>query len=384
MTRSASHHPDPAIGAPMHLYLHTPYCAAKCPYCDFNSIAGRDQEHAAYVAALLAEVQRLPRGPYATVFIGGGTPTMLGAALLADLLAGVRDHIRLADGAEWTCEANPGSSDAERFAVLAAHGVNRISLGVQSTHDHHLAALGRVHRAAEAERAIALAMAHVPRVSADLIYGLPRQTDAELAADLDLYRRHGLRHASVYHLAYEPGTEFHARRARGELAEIPAERSQRFAATIAEAFTGMGLPAYETSNFAAPGEESRHNLAYWHGADYHAAGAGAVSTVDGVRATREPHPARYIAAIAAGGDAISRREALSPLDRLREAWMLGLRLAEGVALDRLDRHGDAEARWAPRAQPLIDLDLLERTATALRLTTKGRLVQDEVTVALMP
>ena len=206
-----------ATTEPRSLYLHVPYCAAKCPYCDFNSIAGRDEEHERYVDALLQEVKRLPPGPYDTLFIGGGTPTLLAPSLLERLLNGLRSHLHLADGYEWTCEANPGSADGERFALLAAHGVNRVSVGVQSTHDHHLRFLGRVHNASEADRVIDLATKHFPRVSADLIMGLPEQTAEELRADLALYRRHGLHHASIYHLTYESGTEFHARRARGEL-----------------------------------------------------------------------------------------------------------------------------------------------------------------------
>ena len=368
----------------MHLYLHVPYCAAKCPYCDFNSIAGRADEHAAYVEALLTEVRRLPRGPYATVFIGGGTPTMLGVRLLERLLSGVRTHLRLTDDYEWTCEANPGSSDAERFAVLAEHGVNRLSLGVQSTHQHHLRFLGRVHDAVEADRAIAAACAAVPRVSADLMFGLPGQSEAEVEADLLLYRRHRLEHASVYHLAFEPGTEFHARRSRGELADIDGDASRRLIELVTERLAGLGLDAYETSNFAVPGQECRHNLAYWRLADYHAAGAGAVSTLAGQRLTREKHPAAYIAAINAGHDAIWRRETISPIERQREAWMLGLRLAEGVEFDGLIRLGDRPERWLPLATPLADLGLIVIDGNRLRLAASARYAQDDVTIRLMP
>jgi putative oxygen-independent coproporphyrinogen III oxidase len=368
----------------MHLYLHIPYCAAKCPYCDFNSIAGREDEHTAYVEALIEEVRRLPRGSYATVFIGGGTPTMLGAQLLDRLLAAVAAHISLADGYEWTCEANPGSSDAERFAVLAAHGVNRISLGVQSTHRRHLSFLGRVHDAREADAAIAAACASVPRVSADLMFGLPGQTEAEVEADLALYRRHGLGHASVYHLAYEPGTEFHARRARGELHDIDGDASRRLIELVAERLGDLGLQPYETSNFALPGQESRHNLAYWRLADYHAAGAGAVSTLDGLRLTREKHPAAYIAAIRSGADAAWKRETISPAERLREAWMLGLRLADGVDRSLLRHLGDDEARWLPLALPLADLGLLIIDDRRIAIALAARHAQDEVTVRLMP
>ncbi len=368
----------------VHLYLHVPYCAAKCPYCDFNSIAGRVDEQPRYVDALLAEVVRLPRGPWDTIFIGGGTPTFLGAANLARLMEGLAFHLIPADGCEWTCEANPGSADAERFALLAQAGVNRLSVGVQSTHPERLAALGRVHTALEAERAREAARAAVPRVSADLIMGLPGQDERELDADLGLYRRHGLSHASVYHLAYEPGTEFHARRARGEMADIPAERSLALYERLWDGLGASGLAAYETSNFARDGEESRHNLAYWRQRDYHAAGAGAVSTLAGKRATREKHPGRYIAAITRGEDAIASVEDIGARERLAEAWMLGLRLAEGVHAARLGALGDDEARWRPLAGALARDGLVVEDASGVRLTRGGRALQDAVTVRLLP
>lgn len=367
----------------MHLYLHVPYCAAKCPYCDFNSIAGRDDEHATYVDALLTEVRTLPRGPYATVFVGGGTPTMLGARDLARLMAGVRDHIALADGYEWTCEANPGSVDAEKFRLLAEHGVNRLSLGVQSTHDRWLKFLGRVHDSRQAERALALARAAVPRVSADIIIGLPEQGDEDIVADLALYRRHDLSHASVYHLTFEPGTEFHALRARGAMTETDPVTSRRQLALVGDRLAAFGLDAYETSNFSRVGEASRHNLAYWHQRDYHAAGAGAVSTVDRRRVTRHKHPAAYIDGVARG-DTTWKVEQLDQGTVLTEAWMLGLRLVEGVQRERLRQLGDEESRWLARAQALASEGLIEIDAGAVRLTPAGRPVQDDVTVYLMP
>jgi putative oxygen-independent coproporphyrinogen III oxidase len=375
--------PQPQAGR-VHLYLHIPYCASKCPYCDFNSVAGRDHEHQRYVAALLREVQRLPIGPYRTIFIGGGTPTMLSAGLLARLLAGVRQHVQLAEGYEWTCEANPGSVDADRFRVLAEHGVNRISIGVQSTNGERLRFLGRVHTGAEAEAALSLATGIFPRVSADLIMGLPGQDEAELAKDLELYRRHNLGHASVYHLTYEPGTEFHARRARGELADIEVERSRRLFEVVWDGLAALGLAAYETSNFARSGQASQHNLAYWQGSDYQAAGAGAVSTVAGLRVTREKHSGRYIDAIQAGGDAQWRVESIGERERLVEAWMLGLRLTSGVAVERLLSLGDRAERWRPRVDELSAQGLVNERDGHVMVTRAGRAVQDEVTVALLP
>lgn len=374
----------PVAGPPAHLYLHVPYCAAKCPYCDFNSIAGREDEYEAYVTALLTEVRRLSRGPYATIFMGGGTPTVLPPRALARLLDGLRDHLDLAKDYEWTCEANPGSSDAERFALLAAHGVNRLSIGVQSVQAHHLRFLGRIHDLAEADRAVAEATRHVPRVSADLIIGLPGQTGDEVEATIAFIAGHGLRHASVYHLAIEPGTEFHARHQRGELALLAEERSRELLDLAWSRLAAAGLQAYETSNFAAPGDACRHNLAYWRGRDYAAAGAGAVSTVDGRRLTREPHPGKYIRSIMAGGEAVWKREMLTPIDRLIEAWMLGLRLHEGVDLARLVALGDRDERWREAATVFERQGLIDIGAGRLRLTPAGRALQDRVTVGLMP
>lgn len=370
--------------AATHLYLHVPYCAAKCPYCDFNSIAGRDDEHVAYVDALLAEVRRLPRGPFRTVFIGGGTPTLLSTGELARLLRGVRAHIALTDDYEWTCEANPGSSDADRFAVLADHGVNRLSLGVQAVQAHHLTFLGRIHDRRQAERALALARRAVPRVSADAIIGLPGQTRAELAETIAFLGDHGLDHASVYHLAIEPGTEFHARYARGALTTLDQDASRDLLDRAWAGLADLGLRQYETSNFARPGAECRHNLAYWRQHDYQAAGCGAVSTVARRRVTRERHPGRYIAAIAAGGDAAWRVEELGTRELIVECWMLGLRLAEGVDPARLAALGDREDRWRPIVAVLRRQGLLADAADRIALSPAGRAVQDAVTVALLP
>lgn len=367
----------------MHLYLHVPYCAAKCPYCDFNSIAGRAQEHSAYVDALLDEVALLPPGPYDTIFLGGGTPTVLGTKLLARLLAGIRARVGLAPDYEWTCEANPSSSDAERYALLAEHGVNRLSLGVQAVQDQHLRFLGRVHDAAQAERALAHATAVFARVSADCIVGLPNQRLDEIDHTIALFARHGLHHASVYHLAIEPGSKFADLQKQGLLRAIDSESSRAVLERVAQGLARLGLDMYETSNFAAPGEVCRHNLAYWRQCDWQAAGAGAVSCVNRERITRHRHPAHYINALRAG-DPPWRREYIDERSWLIECWMLGLRLAEGLAIDRLATLGDSEQRWRPIASDLATRGLLSETDGRLALTPDGRLVQDAVTVALMP
>lgn len=367
-----------------HLYVHIPYCVAKCPYCDFNSLAGREEEYSAYVDALLREADHLEGGPYETIFIGGGTPSILPPALLKKLLAGLRERLQLADDYEWTMEANPGSVDAERFALAAAYGINRLSLGIQSVHEHHLRFLGRVHSVDEAERALALATTTFPRVSADMIVGLPEQSVAEIVEEIAWYQRHGLRHASIYHLAYEPGTEFYARHRRGELKDIDAETSLAILDAVEQGMKSLGMQAYETSNYAVPGEESRHNLGYWRQHDYEALGAGAVSTVKGERLTRQEHPARYIEALDGREDLYRKREHLSAAEVLRECWMLGLRLAEGVSLRRLEDLGDAKERWQPLVDELSDWGLLELSDGHIRLSAAGRRLQDAVTVKLLP
>jgi coproporphyrinogen III oxidase-like Fe-S oxidoreductase len=244
--------------------------------------------------------------------------------------------------------------------------------------------LGRVHSALEAERAIDLARAVVPRVSADLIVGLQDQTDAEIEADLGIYDRHDLDHASVYHLTYEPGTEFHARLQRGDLAEIDPERSRSVLVQVSERLAERGLQRYETSNFAKPGHESRHNLAYWLGRDYQAAGAGAVSTIAGIRRTREKHPARYISAITAGNDATWRHEQLTAEELLREAWMLGLRLADGLPLARVDALGDNPARYQSRIAGLAKEGFVISDGERVRLSATSWPLLDEIAVHLMP
>ena len=368
----------------MHLYVHTPYCEAKCPYCDFNSIAGRENEFTAYVDALVKEISLLPKGPYETIFMGGGTPSLLPPQLLEKIGHAIRCHVSLADNYEWTMEANPGSVDQERFSVVKEFGVNRISLGVQSIYDHHLRFLGRVHDASEANRAVDLAQNIFPRVSADMMIALPHQTEQELREEIQWYKQRGLNHASVYHLAYEEGTEFHAKLKRGELREIDDEKSGHFLELVEVGLGINGLRAYETSNYAKPGDESRHNLAYWLQRDYHAVGAGAVSTVDRYRMTRQPHPHKYIEAINSGSGLAWKTEELSKLDYLIECWMLGLRLRQGVSLGRLSELGDDPQRWQQTSENLEEFGLIKRSDTHLWLTPAGRRIQDKVTVELLP
>ncbi len=367
-----------------HLYIHVPYCALKCPYCDFNSIAGREDEQAAYVSALLQELEQYRGRRYRSLFIGGGTPTFLKPQHLETLLRGIRSCIDLAEHYEWTCEANPGSTDRQQLQLLKDHGVNRVSIGVQSTHAKHLQFLGRIHSADEAHQAIELACQLFDAVSCDLIFGLPDQSAEEIRADLTLYKSYQLQHASVYHLTIEPGTEFHGLYQRGRYQEIDQDLSWELLQMVSDTMHGYGLDAYETSNFAAPGQACLHNLAYWLQRDYDAVGAGAVSTVKGLRQTRLKHPAQYIQAITDTGHAIWQEEQLSLHDSIAETWMLGLRLMQGVSTQRLEQLGDSATRWQGQAQSFIDQGLLEKENEYIKLTKIGRPLQDHITMKLIP
>lgn len=365
---------------PAHGYLHIPFCLRKCPYCDFPSRPGTAEEQAGYVEALLIELAEQDHGRYQTLYIGGGTPTILALPVWDRLLRGVRARIELAAQAEWTVEANPATDLAEVLPRLAAAGVNRLSLGCQSFQAPGLAVLGRSHDAAQAQAALTLATRIFPQVNADLIIGWPGQTVADLLADLRILAQYDLDHVSVYHLGIEPDTGF----ARQGLPPIDEERSRELLLTAWEQLARLGWPAYETSNFARPGHECRHNLAGWRQADYQAAGAGAVSTVAGWRRRRLPDPADYLAAVHSGRTPMADSEELTADLVLAEAWMLGLRLVEGVGEDRLQALGDDPARFGPLADRLAADGLLVRQAGRIRLTLAGRLVQDRVTVTLLP
>ena len=367
-----------------HLYIHVPYCAKKCPYCDFNSIAGRDHEHQDYVAALLKELDLYRGKRYRTIFIGGGTPSHLERSALNTLLHGIRTRIHLHEDYEWTCEVNPGSSDQTCFDLLQQHGVNRISMGVQSTHDHHLSFLGRIHDKKTAWEALNLAQSMFPRVSCDIIFGLPNQSTAELIADLQWYQQFNLQHASVYHLTIEPGTEFHGLYKRGIHKEIPQEDSWDLFRCVRDELQKLGLDSYETSNFCSEGQACQHNLAYWLQRDYDAVGAGAVSTYKGLRETRHKHPEQYIKAIHDDGQAIWQSEQLSIEDCIVEAWMLGLRLKRGVDLKHIRQLGDPDERWLEQAHTLQAQGYIDFNTEYVWIRDEARAMQDHITATLMP
>lgn len=323
---------------PLSLYVHVPWCVRKCPYCDFNSHEARgDLPEEDYVAALLADLEMtLPQvwgRPVLTVFIGGGTPSLLSVRALDALLSGVRARLPLAADAEITLEANPGTVEAEKFAGFRAAGVNRLSLGIQSLDDRHLKALGRIHDAGEARRAAELALATFDNVNLDLMYGLPGQTLAEAEADIAAAITLAPQHLSAYHLTIEPNTLFHR--------YPPAVPDDDAAAAMQDAIdarlAAAGYGHYEISAFARPGRQSRHNLNYWTFGDYIGIGAGAHGKISFknsiLRESRLRQPKAYLAQ-AGSEQVISERREVTAAELPGEYMMNALRLNAGFELEQ--------------------------------------------------
>ena len=389
--------PDARLAAPeeLALYVHWPFCLAKCPYCDFNShVAAGEIDRGAWRRALLAELDRradeLPGRTLASVFFGGGTPSLMPPAIAAAVLDRAAARWRLAGGVEVTLEANPTSAEARVLADMAAAGANRVSLGVQALDDAALRFLGRGHDSAEALAAVDAARRLFPRWSFDLIYARPGQTVPAWRRELARALAHAGDHLSVYQLTVEKGTPFHAARRRGAFA-LPGEDAQAgmFEATQ-EVLEAAGLPAYEISNHARPGGECRHNLAYWRYGDYAGVGPGAHGrlTLDGALWATETHPApaRWLAAVEARGDGERRRERLDAAARRSEALLMGLRLAGGIRRSDFARRVGAEIEDALDARRLAALEgagLLERDGAGLRATAAGRLRLDSVAARLV-
>ena len=362
------------------LYIHWPFCARKCPYCDFNSHVRETVDHAAWQAALIADMRHeaaLAGGEtLESIFFGGGTPSLMPPVLVAALLAEAEQLWSLAPDIEITLEANPSSVEVERFAGIAAAGVNRVSLGLQALDDEALRFLGRLHDAEEGLAALKTAQRVFKRVGADLIYARPGQAEAawraELARALDL----GTGHLSLYQLTIEPGTRFATDVRRGAFEPLADDPAADLFALTREMTAAAGLPAYEISNHARPGEESRHNLAYWRYQDYVGIGPGAHGRRGGKATVRHKKPENFLAAVQEHGHGIAEERALGLQERASEALLMGLRLAEGIDLAQLSR------RFAIPANGLVDFERLAFHASlGLVRQEDGRIV---VTDAGMP
>ena len=368
---------------PLALYVHWPFCVSKCPYCDFNSHVRASVDQEAWRAAMLADLAHeaalTPGRPVGSVFFGGGTPSLMPPETVAAVLAEAERRWGFTADVEITLEANPSSVEAARFADLAAAGVNRVSLGLQALDDAALAFLGRAHDAAEGLAALAVAQSVFARVSIDLITARPGQPlsawEAELAAALAL----GTEHISLYQLTVEPGTRFATEEREGRLI-LPDGDS---AADLFEATRAMtaaaGLPAYETSNHARPGAESRHNLTYWRYGDYVGIGPGAHGRRGALATVRHKKPENWIGAVARNGHGLQVEDPLAPATRATEALVMGLRLAEGVDLARIaDLAGGTAPIDAVAEARLTAQGFVARDANRLRVTEAGALLLDAI------
>jgi oxygen-independent coproporphyrinogen-3 oxidase len=346
------------------LYIHWPFCAAKCPYCDFNSHVRDRVDHAAFAAALRAELAReaarAGRRPLASIFFGGGTPSLMRPETVAALIADATALFDPLPDIEITLEANPTSVERDRLRAFRDAGVNRVSLGVQALEAEALAFLGRRHDATEAIAALETARAIFPRVSFDLIYARPGQAEDAWRAELRRALALAADHLSLYQLTIEPGTQFATLHARDAFRLPEDDDAARLYTATAEEAAGFGLHAYEISNYAKPGAESRHNLAYWRYGDYLGIGAGAHQrlTLDGdiLAARRHRAPEEWLSRVQRNGHAIVDEHALSPRDRAREALLMGLRLTEGVDPARI------EARSTLPFAAAVDLRMLDSLA----------------------
>jgi len=375
---------------PFGIYVHWPFCRAKCPYCDFNSHVrhgGIDQER--WLAAYLAELRRFAvfaAGRSVTsIFFGGGTPSLMRPATVSAIIDAIADHWDLQEGAEITLEANPTSVEAGNFAGYRTSGVNRLSLGMQALDDQSLKALGRQHSAQEALDALALAKRHFDRVSFDLIYAREGQTLKAWQAELTHALYHAADHLSLYQLTIEEGTPFAARHAAGTLRVPDGTRACALYQLTQELCEAAGLPGYEVSNHARPGFESRHNLLYWRGHDYAGIGPGAHSRITFNGAKRAlsaiKSPEGWLAEVEARGHGLASDDALSAEEVAEEYLLMGLRLNEGIDLGRLaalnGRRLDDD-----RVTALAGDGLLKRDGDWLAATPKGRLVLNQLILEL--
>ena len=374
------------------VYIHWPFCASKCPYCDFNShvrIGGIDE--ARFLAAFRRELRTVREriGPrrVTSIFIGGGTPSLMQPSTVAGILDEIARLWEIEPGAEVTLEANPSSVEAGRFRGYRTAGVNRVSLGVQSLRDSDLKQLGRLHSVAEAKAAIAVASSTFERFSFDLIYARPGQTLEDWRGELDEALAMAGGHLSLYQLTVEEGTPFAALHAAGKLRVPDGEHARALYELTNDVTAANGLPAYEISNHAVPGEESQHNLLYWRYGEYAGIGPGAHGRLiigrERWATMNERVPERWLSKVEETGEGWIEAEPLSPREQADEMLLMGLRIDEGLDLDRLERIGGAQVDFALISQ-LVDQGLLATSANGRRMkaTMAGRMVLNEVVLRL--
>ncbi|MDX2028102.1 MAG: radical SAM family heme chaperone HemW [Alphaproteobacteria bacterium] len=371
------------------VYIHWPFCQSKCPYCDFNSHVAASIDHQAWCDAYARELayyaQLLPQRRVTSIFFGGGTPSLMEVKTVETILGSIAEHWTMAEDVEITLEANPTSVEAEKFSGFRAAGVNRLSLGVQSLRDEALKFLGRGHDTAQARKAIELAARHFPRFSFDLIYARQGQKLADWEIELREALSLAGEHLSLYQLTIEPNTAFYTLAGRGEKLTAPDPEAAAMYETTQAILTDAGLPAYEISNHARPGEESRHNLAYWHYDDYIGIGPGAHGryVLNGGRYATDTHraPSVWLEHVGKKGNGLRLCDALDDTTSKREVLMMGLRLAEGIAhADWQEKFGSALVNFiAPEKTARLEKEgYLAASAATLQATLAGRQRLDAV------
>ncbi|TDZ79513.1 Oxygen-independent coproporphyrinogen-III oxidase 1 [Mycobacteroides salmoniphilum] len=372
----------PAVGRPFGIYVHVPFCATRCGYCDFNTYTadelGDGTSPAGWLEALRAELDLAARTldgkpPVQTVFVGGGTPSLLGGAGLAEVLDAIGAHFTVAPGAEITTEANPESTSPAFFETIRAAGYTRVSLGMQSAAPHVLATLDRVHAPGRAVAAAREAReAGLEHVNLDLIYGTPGETDDDLRRSIDAVLDAGVDHVSAYALVVEEGTALARRVRRGELPNPDEDDLADRYQLLDAALSAVGLVWYEVSNWARPGGQCRHNLGYWSGGDWWGAGPGAHGHVNGVRWWNVKHPNAYAKQLGQGQLPVGGHEILSPTERHTEDVLLAVRLNTGIAL------ADLTVEERGRVPAVVAAGLGQLADDRLVLTDQGRLLADGV------
>ncbi|MFM9862538.1 MAG: radical SAM family heme chaperone HemW [Micropepsaceae bacterium] len=372
--------------ADLGLYVHWPFCLSKCPYCDFNSHVRAKIDGDAWTNALTRELETIAarldtRRPLVSIFFGGGTPSLMPGATVAKVLHTAERLFGFVPEIEITLEANPTSVDATRFRDYRAAGVNRVSLGVQALNDEDLRALGRLHTVDEALRAVALAQATFPRASFDLIYARPRQTLEAWDAELTRALAQGCTHYSLYQLTFEEGTPFHAALTRGSMRELDTDTAASLYELTQARMNAAGLPAYEVSNHAKPGEESRHNLIYWRYGDYIGVGPGAHGrlTIGGTKiaTATERQPEAWLSAVTESGHGLERWEPVTAHEQGTEALLMGLRLSEGIERTHIESLL-GQAIPQTRVAALETQGFITHANGRLSTTPKGRLVLNAI------
>lgn len=378
------------MSEPLALYIHWPFCVSKCPYCDFNSHVREtiDQEtwRNALLQDLVHEATLLAGRPIGSIFFGGGTPSLMPPKTVAALIEAAERHWGFTQDIEITLEANPSSVEAARFESLASAGVNRVSLGLQSLDNDALAFLGRAHDVDEGLAALDTAQHHFARVSFDLIYARPEQSLESWRRELARALSFGTEHVSLYQLTIEPGTRFATLVAQGQLLPVDPDHGADLFELTREMTAAAERPAYEISNHARPGCESRHNLTYWRYGDYAGIGPGAHGRRGGLATTRHKKPENWLSAIARNNHGLQAEEKLSPAERAREALLMGLRLQEGVDLSRIAQRCKVDTNMLVDTRQAAMLErhgLVHQQGSRLTITDAGMPVLDRILADLV-